>query len=94
MFIFLNSQKEYYKWTDDDCKLKGVDFHQEGKSKKKKSSTYSKMLPLVTLYSWIQRCSYFILEPFEHGLHDRKTNSQPFISIIFNQVFNNITDMC
>lgn len=52
------------------------------------------MLPLVTLYSWVQRCSYFILEPFEHGLHDKKMNSQPFISIIFNQVFNNITDMC
>ena len=38
MFIFLNSQKEYYKWTDDECKLKGVDFHQEGKSKKKKAA--------------------------------------------------------
>ena len=44
MFIFLNSQKEYYKWTDDECKLKGVDFHQEGKSKKKKAAhTQAKM---------------------------------------------------
>lgn len=51
------------------------------------------MLPLVTLYSWVQRCSYFTLQSFQHGLHDKKMNSQPFISIIFNQVFNNTTDV-